>query len=202
MDDITIKAYEELAQEYDEETAEFWDDFPTAFVEAFTKSLAGPAHVLNIGSGPGRDGSLLYAAGINVVCLDASKKMVAMSKDRGLLSVHGDFMHLPFPAESFDGVWAYTALLHIKKTELPQALSELSRVLKSGGTLALGMIEGEGEIYRQSSGVSLPRLFAYYRLDELKEILHQAGFAVTQSTELKPNGGKYIYLNILARKVN
>jgi len=74
MDDTTIKAYEELAEEYDEETAGFWDDFPTAFVEAFTKSLAGPAHVLNIGSGPGRDGSLLYAAGVNVICLDASKK--------------------------------------------------------------------------------------------------------------------------------
>jgi len=111
-------------------------------------------------------------------------------------------MHLPFPVESFDGVWAYTALLHIKKTELLQALAELSRVLKPGGTLALGMIEGEGEIYRQSSGVSLPRLFAYYRADELKKILHTAGFAVTQSGELKPGGGKYTYLNILARKVS
>ena len=201
MDDITIKTYEELAGDYDRETAGFWDEFPESFVGDFCRSFGGPAQVLNVGSGPGRDGSLLYAAGLNVICLDASKKMVEMSKERGLLSVHGDFMHLPFAAESFDGAWAYTALLHVKKAEFRQAVQELARVIKQGGTLALGMIEGEGEGYRKSSGVSLPRLFSYYWSEELSHLLVRAGFEVVKIEKFKP-GGKYTYLNLLARKVS
>lgn len=200
MDEITIKTYEELARQYDQETAEFWDIFPRSFINDFVGSFAGPSRVLNAGSGPGRDGSLLYAAGLNVICLDASKKMVEMSKQRGLLSVYGDFLHIPFEAEDFDGIWTYTALLHIRKRELPRALSELRRVLKPGGVLGLGMIEGSGEGYHRSSGVALPRWFAKYEAEELAHQLARAGFEVGGLTKWKP-GEKLTYLHLLARKV-
>ncbi|MCX6713137.1 MAG: class I SAM-dependent methyltransferase [Candidatus Vogelbacteria bacterium] len=199
MDPLTIETYEQEALEYDRETAPFWDQFPPAFIDDFAVLLPKPARVLNSGSGPGRDGALLFAAGLNVICLDGSQRMVDMSKKRGLFSVQGDFLHLPFDEKSFDGVWAYTAFLHVKKTDFPRALYEASRMLRGKGILALGMIEGEGETYRQSSGVPLPRLFAYYQPAELERFLADAGFTVLSQSRFSP-GGKYTYLNILAQK--
>lgn len=199
MDPLTIKAYDEQALEYDRETAGFWDDFPAEFIQSFTSSLMRPARVLNVGSGPGRDGALLFAAGLNVICLDGSRKMVSMSKERGLWSVQGDFLHLPFADGNFDGGWAYTALLHVKKSDFPRALAELARVLKPSGTLALGMIKGTGEGYLESMKVSLPRWFAYYDIDELARHLTAVGLIVKTAEEFKP-GHRYTYLNILAEK--
>lgn len=198
MDEITIQTYNQLAKEYDQEVAYFWDIFPLSFITDFVSAVGKPNRILNIGSGPGRDGSLLYAAGLNVTCLDASAEMVTLSKQRGLFSVLGDFFNLPFENNSFAGIWAYTALLHCRKSELPKALKEVNRVLKKDGILGLGMVLGEGEGYRESSEIKSPRWFAYYSLDELKNILLAANFEIISSDEFKPKSKTY--LNILVRK--
>jgi len=58
MDAKTIQTYDRLSQEYDNETVDFWCNFPQPFLDMF----AGYAQdtILNIGSGPGRDGVLLH----------------------------------------------------------------------------------------------------------------------------------------------
>ena len=94
--------------------------------------------MLDVGSGPGRDGLILKEKGLDVVCFDASDAMVALSTSRGLESVVGDFCALPFLDESFDGVWSYTALLHVPKAEVETAFSEIARILKIGGLFING----------------------------------------------------------------
>lgn len=131
MDKVTIDTYNRTAGEYDAETAGFWDVFPRAIIDTFANMPHG--RVLDVGSGPGRDGVILQEKGLDVVCLDASEAMVALSSSRGLDSVIGDFCALPFPDAEFGGVWAYTALLHVPKSEVGTALSEISRVLTRGG---------------------------------------------------------------------
>jgi ubiquinone/menaquinone biosynthesis C-methylase UbiE len=86
--------------------------------------------------------------------------MVALCRERGLTAVEGDLLALPFSDSTFQGVWAYTSLLHIPKQSMPIALKEIRRVLIPDGVFGLGMIEGEGECYRESSGVDMPRLLA------------------------------------------
>jgi hypothetical protein len=49
--------------------------------------------------------------------------------------------------------------------------------------------------------VSLPRWFAFYTPEELSHHLSRAGFSVEAIRKLQPAGGKYVYLNILARKI-
>ncbi|MCX6701684.1 MAG: class I SAM-dependent methyltransferase, partial [Candidatus Zambryskibacteria bacterium] len=161
MDQKTINTYDELAEEYDKETVDFWNRFPRTIFDKFIGLTKGK--VLDVGSGPGRDGSILKEAGLDVVCLDASESMIKLSKERGLNSVVGDFNSLPFKNESFEGVWAYTSLLHIPKSEVKKPLSEIQRVLKLGGIFGLGLIEGETELYRESSGVDKPRWFSFYK---------------------------------------
>lgn len=91
MDTKTIDTYNKLAREYDDETLGFWDSFPRTFIDHFVAEVRG--RVLDVGSGPGRDGLLLKNAGLDVVCLDASSSMVELSTGRGLVSVVGDFLY-------------------------------------------------------------------------------------------------------------
>lgn len=91
-----------MAREYDNETVMFWDRFPRTFLKTFIE-LSG-RKVIDVGSGPGRDGLLLQQAGKEVVCIDASEAMVKLSSERGLESVVASFEDLPFGNESFDGV--------------------------------------------------------------------------------------------------
>src|SRR5665811_46497 len=111
MDQRTIDTYNHTAGAYDEETSNFWNIFPRTIIDTFASMVHG--RVLDVGSGPGRDGLILQEKGLDITCLDASEKMVELSTSRGLNSVVGDFCSLPFQDAMFGGVWAYTALLHI-----------------------------------------------------------------------------------------
>lgn len=199
MDEETIKTYNALAKDYDEETADFWESFPSTIIKEFTKTLPVAGRVLDAGSGPGRGALLLRDQGMNVVCFDASETMVELCKSKDFETVLGDFLKLPFADESFDGVWSYTSLLHIKKNKINDAVKESRRVLKKDGVFGLGMIEGEDELYRESSGVRQPRWFAFYTKDELEKLLISNGFEVRYFEEFKPKSKNY--LNFIAKKL-
>ena len=191
MDQRTVDAYNRLALAYDQETTVFWDLFPPTFLQAFIER-SGP-RILDVGSGPGRDGLFLQQAGKEVVCLDASETMVRLSASRGLTSVLADFDTLPFTQDVFDGVWAYTSLLHIPKEAIAVPLREIARVLVSGGTFALGLIEGDTEGYRESSGMRLPRWFAFYQKEEVERAVAAHGFNLVFFETFKPGSKKYLH---------
>ncbi len=198
MDQKTIDTYNELADDYDRETVDFWGKFPRTFIDKFIELTQGK--ILDVGSGPGRDGLILQKRGLKVICLDASHAMVERSAARGLESVEGDFNALPFPDNSFDGVWAYTSLLHIPKSNIQKPISEIRRVLKSKGIFGLGLIEGDTELYRESSGVGKPRWFSFYRKNEIKRLLEQNGFEKLYFEEFMVNTKNY--LNYITHKAN
>lgn len=197
MDQKTIDTYNNMALEYDEETIDFWQRFPRTFLDKFIE-LNPTARVLDVGAGPGRDGLLLEQGGLDVICLDASEVMVKLSIEKGLESVLGDFSDMPFADASFDAVWAYTALLHVPKAEVNKAMQELCRVLKPNGHLALGLIEGDYEGYRDSSGVAAPRWFSFYTKKEVENLFEQHGFHVVYFEQFQPRSKNY--LNFIARK--
>lgn len=191
MDKKTIDTYNKTAKEYDEETVDFWKIFPSSFIDAFKKEVEGK--VLDVGSGSGRDALILKEVGLDIVCLDASEVMIKLTNEKGFNSVLADFNDIPFPDESFNGVWAYTSLLHVPKSEIVKSLSEIRRVLKNNGILGLGLIEGDTEEYRESIGVNLPRLFAYYTKKEVEHILSNAGFEVFYFKAFKPKTKNYLH---------
>ena len=141
QDNPTIDAYNKYAQIYDEEVIEFWDNFPKEFLEQFVNSLPGK-RILNLGSGSGRDAILLRDLGLEVVCVDGSQSMVDMTKKLGFESHLADFSQVDFPDESFDGVWAYTSLIHVPVREARQAIEKVHTILKPNGAFAFGAIEG------------------------------------------------------------
>ena len=198
MDQQTINTYNQLAKEYDEKTKDFWDNFPRTIFDKFVELTKGK--VLDIGSGPGRDGLILKKAGLDIICLDASEEMIKMSIERGLDSVLGDFNDLPFKNNSFNGVWAYTSLLHIPKQQIHTPFSEIHRVLKPGGTFGLGLIEGETELYRENFGVGKPRWFSFYKKEEIEKLVSEHNFELIYFEEFKAITKNY--LNYIFRKIS
>ena len=196
MDKETINTYNKMAKDYDLETEDFWKQFPHTFLDKFIE-LSGQK-IIDIGSGPGRDGLLLQRAGKDVVCLDASEVMIEISSDKGLRSILGDFNDLPFEDQSFDAVWSYTALLHVPKKSVGIPLKEISRVIKPFGVFALGLIEGNIEEYKESSGMNMPRWFSFYEKDEVVELCKKYGFELVYFETFKPRTKNY--LNFIFRK--
>ena len=196
MDKETINTYNKMAKNYDLETEDFWKQFPHTFLDKFIE-LSGQK-IIDIGSGPGRDGLLLQRAGKDVVCLDASEAMIKFSSDKGLRSILGDFNDLPFEDQSFDAVWSYTALLHVPKKSVGIPLKEISRVIKPFGVFALGLIEGNIEEYKESSGMNMPRWFSFYEKDEVVELCKKYGFELVYFETFKPRTKNY--LNFIFRK--
>jgi SAM-dependent methyltransferase len=90
VDIETIKTYNQVAVEFDAETSRFWDNFPDSIIRKFSQSVENGL-VLDIGSGPGRDGMLLRQKGLEVVCLDAAKSMAKISHGKNLPSIIADF---------------------------------------------------------------------------------------------------------------
>lgn len=196
MDGKTIDTYNLMAKDYDAETADFWQRFPRVMIDLFADSVKGP--VLDVGSGPGRDALLLKERGLDVTCIDASQAMIELCKEKGLCAIAADFEELPFDDGKFHGVWAYTSLLHTPKAEVNKPMSEISRVLQPGGILGLGLIEGDQELYRESSGMNRPRWFSFYTKEEIEALLEKHGFEVLHFDQFKPASKNY--LHFLAKK--
>lgn len=138
MDQKTIDVYNKIARDYDNETIDFWDRFPRTFLNNFIQ--LSKSKILDVGSGSGRDGLIFKEAGKEVICVDASEAMIKLSSERGVESILAEFDNLPFNDGSFDGVWAYTSLLHTPKKLIGTNLYEIFRVLKPSGIFALGLI--------------------------------------------------------------
>lgn len=118
----------------------------------YDKLLVGPGErLLDLGAGGGRHAFEAMRRGAWVVALDAdegeTKDAAALMagllesddavRDNGGtgLPLVGDALRLPFPSGSFDRVIASEVLEHIPEDRT--AISELARVLKPGGTMAV-----------------------------------------------------------------
>ncbi len=106
-------------------------------------------HLLDLGCGFGRHAFEAARRGAEVVALDAGPEEVAQVRgtfaamveagelpaDHPATAVQGDALALPFPDGRFDRVIASEVLEHIPDDVA--AMSELSRVLRPGGTMAV-----------------------------------------------------------------
>lgn len=191
----TIEAYNQYASLYDQEVIEFWQGFPREFLDQFVTHAAGK-RVLDMGSGSGRDAVLLRDLGFKVVCQDGSQKMIDITTKLGFESHLADFSQIDFPTATFDGVWAYTSLIHIPTEQAQRVIQKIRPLLKPGGVFAIGVIEGDstGMVERKSMpGVS--RYFKNYSSQELRALIEPTGFTFLYENTYQPHNS--VYLNQL-----
>jgi len=192
MDYATIQAYNKYGQIYDQEVIEFWDNFPKTTIDEFYKRLNGK-RILDLGSGSGRDALILKDRGLEVVCVDASTEMVKTTRQLGFETIESDFNNLKLENNSFDGVWAYTSLLHINKEEVKEVLKEIYKSIKPNGIFLVGLIEGvfEGEVERENMPGE-KRYFRYYAEKEIREMVDNVGFKFEFQERYTPHSKTYL----------
>ena len=146
--------------------------------------------ILEIGHGPGfllEELSQQHVLGAGV---DLSWGMIQRAQGRlrrahlPIRLVQGDAAHLPFATESLDGVVMVFSL-----DAIPDGLAavlEASRVLRSGGTLAV--VEARTPADGQIIGTSLAKILALFGtlLRDEAELMQQAGLRVIEQREFGP----------------
>lgn len=162
-----IAAYDRRADERNQPEAAEWK---VREREHYLKMLRknNARQLLEIGSGPGRDGQFFASKGLDVVCTDQSPEMVRLCREKGLKAEVRSFDDLGFPDQSFDAVYALNCLLHVPKQELPAALKEIRRVLKPDGLFYMGVYGGpDSEGVWEKDFYEPKRFFAMYSDENL-----------------------------------
>ena len=113
-------------------------DGPPERRSARARGATHPPRVLDVGCGEGQLTAELTRAGLTVVGVDVAEEPLRRARaryptlDLRVVPVEGSW---PLPDAGFDAVWAGETIEHVADTA--GWLSELRRVLRSGGTLLL-----------------------------------------------------------------
>lgn len=95
--------------------------------------------VLEVGAGPGRDGTAFREAGLRYSGVDLAPESAAVCRAQGLDVQVASVLRLPFEDRSFDAGWTMSTLLHVADADVDAALTEIVRVLRPGAPLAIGL---------------------------------------------------------------
>jgi ubiquinone/menaquinone biosynthesis C-methylase UbiE len=120
--------------------------------------------VLDIGSGPGHQAlemSPMVGPSGNVDGVDISESMLQIAQSRcdGVSNIkfhHGDAVNLPFQAGTFDAVMSSMVFEYL--VDVPKALSEAQRVLKSGGRIVVHDCDWSATLWRSSDPDRMARM--------------------------------------------
>ncbi|MBO0869207.1 MAG: class I SAM-dependent methyltransferase, partial [Micromonosporaceae bacterium] len=123
------EAYDARAAWRDQQAKQAWK---LAERKAFRGRLTPGARLLEIGAGTGQDSAYFQAEGFAIVAADLSPVMVEHCRAKGIEAHVMDFLHLDFPAGSFDAVFAMNCLLHVPNRDLPAVLAAVRSVLRPG----------------------------------------------------------------------
>lgn len=157
------------------EGASYWREE----MERFHQLLPG-GKVLEIGSGAGKDAAALIKMGYDYTGTDASEGLIKVAQERnpGAKFAHESVHELDFPEHEFDGFWTAATLLHIPKNRIDEALQRIKTQVKPEGIGFISVKQGEGEKTDEDTG----RWFAYYKLDEFRDVLQRNGYEVKESS--------------------
>ncbi|MBI9050270.1 MAG: class I SAM-dependent methyltransferase [Anaerolineaceae bacterium] len=143
-----------------------------------------PAFYLDLGCGAGRDMAWFDAQDLCLMGADLSLGMLREAKK----VVTGDLFqldmrYLPYVNASLGMIWCQAALLHLPKTQTPQALHEMNRVLASQGWLHVAVQKGETEGFETRPYEPTQRYYAHYQIEEISGLLETSGFKIKYLNE-------------------
>jgi ubiquinone/menaquinone biosynthesis C-methylase UbiE len=108
--------------------------------------LAPGARVLDIGCGTGvPTAGMLAETGIDVIGIDVSTEMLALARRNVPAGrfVAMDVLELDGSLGRFDAACAFFSLLMLRREDIPRVLRRVRAVLRPGGMVAIGMVEGD-----------------------------------------------------------
>jgi SAM-dependent methyltransferase len=128
--------------------------------------------LLELGAGTGKDSKFFQDHGLAVVCIDLAPAMITLCHQKGLVTAVADIGALPFPAASFEAVYAFNCLFHLPKREFPAVLRRLATILKPNGLFYIGMLGGfEYEGVWTDDSYDPQRFFSFFTDEHLQQVV-------------------------------
>jgi len=135
------RIFESLAADYDR----WFDDHAEVYhaqLRLLGRAVPSAGHGLEIGVGSGR-----FAAPLGIRCgIDPSFPLAEKAKRRGVEVAIAVGEYLPYRSGSFDYALMMTVICFLD--DMAKVLREGFRVLAPSGSIVLGFIERDGEIFR------------------------------------------------------
>lgn len=190
----TLLAYERGADRYAERT----DDHRSGLVDDLLALVPAEAHVLELGSGPGRDALALEAAGCSVDRTDGARAFVDRLRSEGhdarVLDIRDDDWGGPY-----DAVFANAVLLHVRRDDLGPVLERALAAVRPGGVLAATVKHGEGAGWSDRK-LADARHFTYWTPEALAAAVAGAGWAEVVVRETTRPDAAERWLTVTARR--
>jgi SAM-dependent methyltransferase len=161
----------------------------------------GKKNLLEVGAGTGRDSLFFQEHGLQVTSTDLSPAMIDLCRQKGLDAHVMDFLHLDFPAASFDALYALNCLLHVPTQTLPEVLSKLQALLRPSGLFYLG-VYGHKEDWE---GISpddwhKPGRFFSYHSNETMKIFLARFFEIVYFKHIALEGVDWHFQSFMLRR--
>jgi len=158
-------------------------------LDRFAASVRDLGPACDMGCGPGHVARYLHERGIQVCGIDLSPAMVQRARrlTPDVEFRQGDMLALDAPDEAWAGIAAFYSIIHIPRSDLAQALGELWRVLRPGGTVFLAFHIGDDTVhFDELWGRKVCVDVVFYRADEVAGYLRAAGFEIEAIVEREP----------------
>jgi len=149
-------------------------------LEAVRRCVGSSQLALEVGVGTGR-----FARPLGIAFgVDPSLEMLEVARSRGINVVRGVAERLPFRDSEFDLVLMVTTVCFVDDVEA--SFREARRVLRSGGRIVAGFIDGESTLGKRLKAVKDNPFYSgatFYSVKEVVDYLEICGFSVHESLQ-------------------
>lgn len=196
--DNTIEYYNNNASEFIESTVHA---DVSELRRKFEKYLPEGGSILDFGCGSGRDTLAFLKDGYKVEAIDGSEELCKYASKLTGINVQCQYFEDFSEVEKYDGIWACSSILHLKKDNLKKVIENMMIALKPDGVIYLSFKYGTFE------GIRNGRYFTDLTEQELQRILYELPNAESLqildqwiSSDVRPGRDEQKWLNVIVKK--
>lgn len=164
----------------------------------FLDKLPHGARILDFGCGSGRDAKYFLDRGYLVEATDGSEELCRIASEYAGIPVRHMLFEELDETDRYDGIWACSSILHLRRQELPEVMKRMARALKDRGIIytsfKYGQFEGErnGRYFTDMTEVSFLGL-----MGDVEELKTEEEWV---TSDVRPGRGEEKWLNLILRK--
>ena len=166
--------------------------------DKFLHLLNEGAAILDFGCGSGRDTRYFLDKGYQVTATDGSAELCRWASAFTGIEVKEMLFGELDKIDTYDGIWAYSSILHLPKNELLPVIKKMCDALKSTGVIYTSFK------YSDFEGVRNGRYFTDFTEDSFKKFIAEIPELTIEdywiTGDVRPGRGDERWLNLILRK--